>query len=226
MGLAPLAAAVHTVAAETDIPLALHLDHGRDLEIVQQALDLGFSSVMFDGSSLPFEENIRVTSEVVRIAHDAGASVEGEVGIVPQPGATSEEVDPTDVAQAAEFAERTGVDLLAVSLGSIHGIATGRTTLDQDLLVHLKAAVPVPLVLHGASGVKDSAVAAAVQNGIRKVNVNTGLKYVATREMRRLLSNGSDPDFLDVLDAAVAAITETAAAKMRLFGASGRARPN
>lgn len=222
LSLRSLASAARALAEEVDVPVAIHLDHAREVSRVKESLACGFSSVMFDGSALSFEENVKLTREVVAMARDAGASVEGEVGVVPQPGAKPGEIGLTDIGQAAEFAELTGVDLLAVSLGSVHGMSEASLALDQALLEKLGKAIPVPLVLHGASGVTDEAVKLAILRGVRKINVNTALKAVATRRMREILTARPDVDLLEALDVGGAAVTELAVHKLRVFGASGR----
>ena len=217
-----LAHVMRALSEETEVPVAIHLDHARELCLVEKALEYGFSSVMFDGSSLPFEENIQKTRRVVEMARDAGASVEGEVGIVPAPGAKPGESGLTDVDQAVEFAERTGVDLLAVSLGSVHGMTETSLSLDQGLLKKLGKALSVPLVLHGASGVTDDAVRQAIGHGVRKINVNTALKALAAKRMAAVMTEKPNMDLLEVMDAGGQAITELAVHKIRVFGASGR----
>lgn len=223
MGLSPLINSCQIIAKETDVPIAVHLDHARDLDIVRQALDLGINSVMFDGSALSYEENVEKTTEVVRMAHDCGATAEGEIGIVPHGDATVSEKDMTDPTRAVEFAEKTGVDFLAVSLGSVHGMKTAETSLNQDLLQTLHTRIQVPLVLHGASGVVDEHLKAAVANGIRKINVNTGLKVVLKDFLSTRLIEEPDADLLDDLNHGMDAVSSAVAAKMRLFGSSNKA---
>lgn len=223
MGLEPLISSCQLISKETDVPVAVHLDHARDLDIVQRALDCGINSVMFDGSALDYQENIDKTSEVVQMAHACGATAEGEIGIVPHGAAEVSEADMTDPARAVEFAQQTGVDYLAVSLGSVHGMKTAGASLNQDLLRQLQEQIPVPLVLHGASGVIDEHVKAAVQNGIRKINVNTGLKVVLKDFLSSQLVADADSDLLDDLNQGMDAVSASVAARMRLFGSSGRA---
>ena len=223
MGLAPLINSCQLIAKETDVPVAVHLDHARDLDIVRQALDLGINSVMFDGSALRYEENVEKTTEVVRMAHDCGATAEGEIGIVPHGNATVSDEDMTDPARAVEFAEKTGVDFLAVSLGSVHGMKTAGTSLNQDLLKKLHEQIPVPLVLHGASGVVDDHLQAAVANGIRKINVNTGLKVVLKGFLSSRLADEPDADLLEDFDQGMNAVSRAVAAKIRLFGSISKA---
>jgi len=223
MGLAPLISSCQLISKDTDVPVAVHLDHARDLDIVRQALDLGINSVMFDGSALSYEENVEKTTEVVRMAHDCGATAEGEIGIVPHGDAVVSEEDMTDPARAVEFAEKTGVDYLAVSLGSVHGMKTAGASLNQNLLKKLHEQIPVPLVLHGASGVVDDHLKSAVENGIRKINVNTGLKVVLKDFLSTRLIEQADADLLEDYDAGMDAVSRAVAAKMQLFGSTGKA---
>lgn len=157
------------------------------------------------------------------MAHDCGATAEGEIGIVPHGNATVSDSDMTNPERAVEFAERTGVDFLAVSLGSIHGMKSAATSLNQDLLKTLHQQIPVPLVLHGASGVVDEHISFAITNGIRKINVNTGLKVVLKDLLSTQLKNNPDSDLLDDLEKGMAAVTASIAKRMRLFGSSGKA---
>ncbi|MDJ0781881.1 MAG: class II fructose-bisphosphate aldolase family protein [Desulfosarcinaceae bacterium] len=223
MGLAPLIQACQTISRETEVPVAVHLDHARQLGVVREALDLGINSVMFDGSALSYAENVEKTTEVVKMAHDLGATAEGEVGIVPHGAAQVSAEDMTDPARAVEFAERTGVDFLAVSLGSVHGMKRAGTSLNQALLQEVHQQIPVPLVLHGASGVIDSQIQAAVANGIRKINVNTGLKVVLKRHLTAHLASRPESDLLDDFEGGMAAVAQSVAQRMRLFGSSGKA---
>lgn len=223
MGLEPLISACQVISKETDVPIAVHLDHARDVDVVKQALDCGINSVMFDGSALDYEENVEKTTKVVRMAHEFGATAEGEIGIVPHGTASVSEADMTNPARAVEFAERTGVDFLAVSLGSVHGMKTAGASLNQDLLQQLHQQIPVPLVLHGASGVVDDHIKAAVENGIRKINVNTGLKVVLKNFLSDKLAKDPDSDLLDDFDLGMDAVNASVAARMRLFGSSNKA---
>ncbi len=220
MGLAPLISSCQFVCKETDIPIAIHLDHARDLNIVRESLDLGINSVMFDGSALSYEENVKKTTEVVKMAHDRGATAEGEIGIVPHSDAKVRESDMTDPSRAVEFAERTGVDFLAVSLGSVHGMKSASAYLNQDLLKTLHQQINVPLVLHGASGVVDQHITEAVANGIRKINVNTGLKVVLKEFLTSHFQNSPYSDLLTDLEVGMDAVTNSIAQRMRLFGSS------
>ena len=223
MGLQPLISACQSISRETEVPIAVHLDHARDLDIVKQALELGINSVMFDGSSLGFEENVEKTTKVVQMAHDCGATAEGEIGIVPHGTASVSQAEMTDPTLAVEFAERTGVDFLAVSLGSVHGMKSAGTSLDQSLLQRLHEQIPVPMVLHGASGVIDDQITMAVKNGIRKINVNTGLKVVLKSYLSSRLIEQPESDLLEDLEKGIEAVAGSVSARMRLFGSSNRA---
>ena len=222
MGLEPLISACRSISRETSVPVAVHLDHARDLDIVKEALELGINSVMFDGSSLDFEDNVEKTTNVVQMAHEHGATAEGEIGIVPHGTASVSQAEMTDPALAVEFAERTGVDYLAVSLGSVHGMKSAGTSLDQGLLQQLHEQVPVPLVLHGASGVIDEQITMAIKNGIRKINVNTGLKVVLKSFLSKRLTEEPESDLLEDLGQGIDAVSESVAVRMRLFGSSNR----
>lgn len=222
MNLEPLIAACQLISQETDVQIAIHLDHARDLDIIRRALECGINSVMFDGSALDYEENIEKTTVVVKMAHDCGATAEGEIGIVPHGDATVSDADMTDPARAVEFAERTGVDFLAVSLGSVHGMKSAGTSLNQDLLKTLHQQIAVPLVLHGASGVINEHISASVTNGIRKINVNTNLKVVLKDILTTRLAESPDSDLLEDLEMGMEAVTASVVERMRLFGSSGK----
>jgi tagatose 1,6-diphosphate aldolase GatY/KbaY len=163
----------------TSAQIGVHLDHSTDLDEIRFCLDRGYTSVMFDGSGLPLEDNIERTAAVVRMAREAGAWVEAELA-----GVSGDEDNSTDVEAAAmtdpcaarQFVAATGVDALAVAIGNVHGVPARPVTLDLDRLSAIKAAVDVPLVLHGASGLPDARVRDAIGLGVAKVNVNTELR--------------------------------------------------
>lgn len=221
-GLAPITAAARAVAEASSAPLSLHLDHAEDPELVAQALRLGFSSVMFDGAALPWEENVAVTRAVTREGHDAGAVVEAELGeIGGKDGAHAPGVR-TDPGEAARFAEETGVDLLAVAVGSSHAMTERTAALDLDLIASISAAVPAPLVLHGSSGVPDETLRHAIAAGMRKINVSTQLNKVFTRAVRDRLDQ--DPGLVDsrrYLGAGRDAMAAEVERLIRLFAGTG-----
>ena len=176
-GFAGTVETVKRAAANTLVPIALHLDHCRTYEECVQAINAGYSSVMIDGSSLPFEENIALTKRVVEYAHPLGISVEGELGkLVGEEGnliVKGPEGAQTDPDEAQEFVRRTGVDCLAVSIGTQHGAYLAAPNLNITRLKAIKALVDVPLVLHGGSGTPVDQVQDSIRNGIRKINVAT-----------------------------------------------------
>ncbi|MEY9848954.1 fructose-bisphosphate aldolase class II [Streptacidiphilus sp. BW17] len=193
--LAPVAAAARLAAERSGAEAALHLDHATDERLVREAADHGFGSVMYDGSTLPWAENLRTTAEVTAWCHQNGLFVEAELGeIGGKDGAHAPGVR-TDPAEAAEFVARTGVDALAVAVGSEHAMTSRTARLDLELIGRLHAAVPVPLVLHGSSGVPDESLVAAAAAGMRKINVSTHLNRLFTEAVRGALA--ADPKLVD-----------------------------
>ena len=227
-GVAYLAAIARVASESVDVPMSLHLDHGTTLEEVKAALDHGFSSVMIDGSKLPFEENIALTRRAVEMARAAGASTEAElgrlVGVEDQISVSEREASMTDPAQAAEFVERTGIDSLAVSIGNAHGWYKGEPQLDFERLRAIRAAVSIPLVLHGASGIPDDMIREACSIGVDKINIDTEVRDAFRQAVARFVNE--NPDQIDprkILTPAREAMREVVARKMRLFGCAGRA---
>jgi fructose-bisphosphate aldolase class II len=182
-GLEELAALARVYAERTPVPTVIHLDHGRDIETVRRSLRAGFSSVMFDGSDLTMEENIKKTREVVKMAHSAGISVEGEMGIVAQFSdlargeVTVEELRElfTKPEAAKRFVEETGVDALAVSVGTVHQMPAQEAKIDFERLREIHEAVPLPLVFHGCTGLRDEEYRRAYELGVKKFNIGTRL---------------------------------------------------
>lgn len=166
-------------AARAAVSVGVHLDHSRDLDEIAACIELGYTSVMYDGSHLEFAANVTQTAAAAKLAHAAGIWIEGELGAIAgdedrSTGATAAAM--TDPGEAAEFVRLTGVDALAVAVGNVHGFTPGGTNLDLDRLAAIAAAVPVPLVLHGASGVDRGTMAAAARTGVVKFNVNAELR--------------------------------------------------
>lgn len=220
--LAPIADAAAAVARASSAPLAIHLDHAEDPSLIAEALRLGFSSVMVDGARLGWEENVALTQGAARDGRAAGAVVEAEIGeIGGKDGAHAPGVR-TDPGEAARFAAATGVDLLAVAVGSSHAMTERTAAVDLELIERIAAAVPVPLVLHGSSGVPDDALVAAIRSGMRKVNVSTQLNKVFTAAVRERL--GADPGLVDsrkYLGAGRAAMASEVERLIRLFASAG-----
>ena len=193
-----------SAANRARVPVATTLDHGDSLESVVRAIHLGTSSVMFDGSTLPYEENVRQTQEVVRVAHALGVSVEAELGSIAGSaaetgGATPPAPDPdddapsgafTDPELALDFVERTGLDALAISFGNVHGTYRGEPNLDLELVRKVYSLVDVPLVMHGGSGLADSEYGKIVESGISKVCYYTAMGKRAARDIHRWLDDG------------------------------------
>ncbi len=198
--LSAIAAAAAAVARASSAPLALHLDHVVSADLLRAADGAGFSSVMFDASKLPYEENVRATKEAVRWGHERGIWVEAELGEVggKEGEAPLDAHAPgvrTDPAEASAYVGATGVDALAVAVGSTHAMTRRTASLDHTLITHLREAVPVPLVLHGSSGVPDDEIRAAIAAGMTKINVGTALNTAFTAAVRTFLT--TDPKTVD-----------------------------
>ncbi len=187
---------VKAAVKDTHIPVALHLDHGSSFDVIMRCIREGFSSVMFDGSKYPFQENIKLTKEVVKAAHSVGVTVEAELGKIggAEDDVVVEDRDAkfTNPDEAEEFVEKTGVDALAIAIGTAHGVYKGKPELDFDRLDKINSLLNMPLVLHGASGVPEEAVRKAVTMGINKVNVNTAFQQAFTAKIRELFANDSE----------------------------------
>lgn len=178
------------MATQAKVPVVVHLDHGANFDIVMKAIRLGFTSVMFDGSALPFEENVAKTAELARIAHSVGVSIEGELGYLGfQEGREIEEDNLTKPTQAREFVDRTHVDALAVAIGNMHGHYKGTPHLDLERLSAIHQAVNCPLVLHGGSGLSPQDFQNAIERGISKVNIFTNMNDVAAKCISRMLAD-------------------------------------
>jgi fructose-bisphosphate aldolase class II len=179
------------VAETANVPVAVVLDHGRDLEHVVRAIRLGCSSVMYDGSALPYEENVARTAEVVNVAHAAGVDVEAELGSIAGSAvdltSTGPEASFTDPEAAADFVQRTGTDVLAISFGNVHGVYRGEPRLDLDRVQAIHAKVSVPLAMHGASGLRDEDYPAIIESGISKICYYTAMGIGASDVIHDLL---------------------------------------
>ncbi|NLJ24927.1 MAG: class II fructose-bisphosphate aldolase [Firmicutes bacterium] len=223
-GLGWMAAIGRYAAESASIPVALHLDHSRDFELIKQAIGCGFSSVMIDGSGLSFTKNIELTKRVVDFASKAGVSVEGELGAI---GGKEDNIETlagklTDPEEAREFVLATGVDALAVAIGNCHGLYTGKPNLDLERLASIKEATTCPLVLHGGSDLPDIQVQEAIKHGIRKVNVGTELKIAFRHGVEKALATSDAFEVPAVLEPARKAVSELVRTKIRLLGSSGR----
>jgi fructose-bisphosphate aldolase class II len=217
--LAPIATACAALGAASPAEVALHLDHVEDVELLHEAPATGFSSVMFDAGARAYADNLAATTSAVEWAHGAGRWIEAELGYVggkpDAPRSAHAAGVRTDPAEAREFVAVTGVDALAVAVGSSHAMTTRAARLDHELIAALRAAVPVPLVLHGSSGVPDDELRAAIRAGITKVNVGTALNVAFTAAVRAALLAG--PELVDprrYLSAARDAITAVVAERL------------
>jgi fructose-bisphosphate aldolase class II len=186
--LGPVAGAARALAEAATVPVALHLDHVTDVDLLRQAAEYGFGSVMYDASSLPYRENVAATRAAVSFARQHGLWLESELGEVGGKDGAHAPGVRTDPKQAARFVAETGVDALAVAVGSRHAMTSRTATLDHDLIRRLRGAVPVPLVLHGSSGVPDAELTAAVRHGMVKINIGTALNVAFTGTVRDQLA--------------------------------------
>ncbi len=210
-------------AKAAKVPVVVHYDHGLTFERCMEALKLGFSSVMFDGSTKEYEENLAETREVVKIAHAFGASVEGEIGHVGQADANDNLATDmyTTPEEAKAYVDATGVDALAVSIGSAHGVYKSKPCLSIDRLKEISSTVDVPLVLHGGSGLSDDDFRNCAKNGMAKVNIFTDLCLAGERAMKDGLEKGLG--YLEIRNLKVEYIKETVKAKIKIFGSDGKA---
>ncbi|WP_150307540.1 class II fructose-bisphosphate aldolase [Planctomonas psychrotolerans] len=185
--LEPITAASLAIARAAGTPAIVHLDHAEDVSLVHAAVELGVQSVMFDGSALPYDENVATTRAVVEHCHARGVLVEAELGEVGGKDGVHAPGVRTDPADAAAFVAATGVDSLAVAVGTSHAMTTRVATVDRELVAALSRSVPVPLVLHGSSGLSDDELAGAVRSGMTKINISTHLNGLFTSEVRGAL---------------------------------------
>jgi fructose-bisphosphate aldolase class II len=217
--LAPIARACLAIASEATVPVSVHLDHASSVELVQAAAEIGLPSVMYDGSTLPYRDNVGATAEVTRWCHERGIWVEAELGEIGGKDGVHAPGARTDAGEAARFVSATGVDALAVAVGSSHAMLTRDAVLDLGLIATIRRRVSVPLVLHGSSGVPDRDLVAAVRAGMTKVNIATQLNRVFTDAVRRTLSD--EPATVDPRRSGAAgrdAITNEVARLLRLLG--------
>ena len=220
-------AAIGKIATESvAVPIALHLDHGTEREVLQ-AIALGFTSVMFDGDELSYEENVAATKRLCETAHSNGVCMEAELGEVPKPdGLAYDEsaIALTQPDEAVQFVEATGIDTFAVALGSVHGLKTKQISLDLERLKVIRERVSVPLVLHGSSGVSDGDIQQGIAMGLCKINVATQLSQAFTGAVREILSK--DTELVDprkYLAQGRSAQAEIVRERIRFLGASGKA---
>ncbi len=227
-GLDFIVGLVKAAAAGVEVPVVLHLDHGTDFEQVMRCIRYGFSSVMYDGSKLPLEENIAMTQRVVEIARAVGVSVEGELGKI---GGTEDDVTVgerealfTEPAEAERFVRETAVDALAVAIGTAHGPYKWERKLDFPRLQQIKERSTASIVLHGSSGVPDEAIRQAVALGVTKINIDTEIRQAFVRAVVAYMqANPANIDPRKMLAPGKEAAKKVIKEKMRLFGCSGQA---
>jgi len=210
---------MNQIAARAAVPVCLHFDHGTDFDAIALAAKSGFTSVMYDGSALPYGENVRNTRAIVALARGRNVSVEAELGHVGGGGDGADdgyEANYTDPAQVRDFVARTGIDALAVAIGTAHGKYLRPPVLNLELLAEIRAASAVPLVLHGGSGLSDSDFTRTIRNGVRKVNICTELCVAAHA------AYAGNAGFEQSLAEAKDAVKEVARQKMRLFGSANK----
>lgn len=218
-------------AHRSTVPVAIHWDHGGTYEQVLEAIQYGFTSAMIDASLQPFEDNVAVTKRVVDTAHAVGVSVEGELGTIGKLDEQAEEgvavsaITFTNPQQAVEYVARTGIDSLAVAIGTAHGLYPKHVTpeLKLDLLREIKALLPIPLVLHGGSGNPDDEIGESVKLGINKINISSDIKVAYHDRMREILADTTLREPNVIQPPAIAAMQEVAAQKIHLFDAAGKA---
>ncbi|SEC08741.1 ketose-bisphosphate aldolase [Microbacterium hydrocarbonoxydans] len=222
--------AMHARAHRSSVPVAIHWDHGGSYEQIISAIKAGFTSVMIDASLLPFDENVALTRKVVDAAHAVGIQVEGELGTIGANDSYGEsgaaEIIYTNPEDAVRFVEETGVDSLAIAIGTSHGLypSDRNPELRHDLLEEIKAAIGIPLVLHGGSSNPDAELRRAVELGVNKINISSDIKVSYHNRMREIL--GTDQRLREpnaIQPAALEAMKATAAEKIELFGADGKA---
>lgn len=227
-GLDYIVAMAKLAAERTHVPVALHLDHGTSFEQAIQCIHAGFSSVMIDGSKLPLAENIKLTRRVLDVARAVNVSVEAELGKI---GGTEDDITVserdaffTDPGEAGIFVRETGVDSLAIAIGTAHGQYKGVPELDFPRLEKIKAIVKIPIVLHGSSGVPDDAIREAIRMGVCKVNIDTNIREAFTEAARKVLdANPREIDPRKMLGPAREAAIELIREKIRIFGSSNKA---
>lgn len=214
-------------ARRAQVPIAAILDHGQSFEAIVRAIHAGSSSVMFDGSRLPYAENVARTKEVVRVAHAVGVSVEAELGSIAGSSAETGDAGPeatfTEPDAAACFVAETGVDALAISFGNVHGLYKGEPHIDLERVRKIYAAVDVPLVMHGASGLADEEYRRIVQAGIRKFNYYTAMGIAISDDLRNLLSLGEPGTvrYHEIIARSIQAIRQEVARLIDVLGCAG-----
>lgn len=207
----PTYAALTRVLYKGGADLSIHLDHGGDIQTVKACIDAGYTSVMIDGSMLDFDQNVSLTKQVVELARKSGVSVEAELGTIGGKEETEGQIKYTEVAEAVEFVKLTGVDSLAIGVGTAHGVYKGTPQIAVDRIKEIADKVDIPLVLHGASGLSDEVIRACIDAGINKINFATHLRQAFTEGLKKgLADKGATYDPKTYLPFAIKAVQEVA----------------
>lgn len=224
-GIENVAAIVKAMALKTSIPITLHMDHCPSFDTIVSCIQSGYTSVMIDGAHLEYAKNVELVKSVVKMAHAVGVQVEGEIGKI---GGVEDDlfVNEADAAftiptEAQQFAKDTGIDTIAVAIGTAHGMYKGEPKLDYKRIEEIDSLVTIPLVLHGASGVPDASVRKAIALGMAKVNIATELKNPMVAAIRESLKNPDENDPRNYMGAAKEAVKEVVKKKIRLCGTEG-----
>lgn len=215
--LADIGPAMVTAAKRASVPVCVHLDHCMTLAYLRQAIDIGFTGVMYDGSTLPYAENLSMTKQAVAAAHERGVDVEAELGALPARDGKASGPVYTDPEEAAAFAGETGIDALAPSFGTAHGIYHEAPRIDFARIAAIAERTGLPLVMHGGSGVSADGYRECIKNGIRKINYYTYMSYAGTRAVKELLRQKDVTYFHDLAFAAENAMRQDAENAMRIF---------
>lgn len=212
-------------ARHAEIPVAVHLDHGESLDTIEKALDLGFTSVMYDGSHLPIEENIKNTKKVISMAKKYGAAVEGEIGIIgkKEDGSGNGEALITRVEDAKKFYDETGVDALAIAIGNAHGVYTSEPKLNFTRLKEINNSIKVPLVLHGGSGITEEGFKKSIKYGIKKINVATATFNSVVKSVDKLFKSSNEVDYFTYHNNVIEAAYENVKKHIKIFGSYNKA---
>lgn len=223
-----IASIARTASEKYNIPIALHLDHGNSFELVVRCIRAGYTSVMIDASMMDYEKNIDTTKKVVEIAHAVGISVEAELGSIAGVEddlyLNDDKKSYTDPDTAVDFVKRTGIDSLAIAIGTAHGLYKGEVRLDFERLKEIRSLIDIPLVLHGASGVPDDLVKKAIDLGINKINIATELKIPFANSIKEVFRQSPDEsDPRKYLSNGEKSVEEVVKEKIKLFGCNDRA---
>ncbi len=216
MGLSVIVAMAKNLSKELSVQTWLHLDHAQSLDLIERCLQAGFDSVMIDASDRPFEENVELSAQVVQMARSSGALVEAELGYVQKAGESDVQHRFTEPEEARRFVQKTGVDLLAVAIGSAHGFYKKTPQLDIERLKAILQVTDVPLVLHGGSGIAEAQLKAAIQNGICKVNVATETKNAFMHSIKKVMTDSDEIDLRKVFPAGIQAVEQLISKKLQI----------